>query len=126
MGATFDLRIEPGSVPVCSRAGCSETAAWRVNWRNPRIHPADRVKIWAACHEHRDFLAGYLRSRSFPVRVTGIDVDVELLDDSAAPEDDSGPVEDCAETPAGSPQHDRDASGNNNQAVACVSNGAVE
>ncbi|WIB25024.1 hypothetical protein [Curtobacterium sp. MCSS17_015] len=84
MGATFDLFTEPGATPICSRAGCRSTAAWRVNWRNPRIHAADRVKIWAACDEHCGFLADYLRSRSFPVRVTGIDEDVEALDDSAA------------------------------------------
>jgi hypothetical protein len=86
MGATFDLFTEPGSTPVCSRAGCSTAASWRVNWRNPRIHPLDRVKIWAACDEHCDFLAGYLRSRSFPVKVTGIDEDVDQLDDSHRPD----------------------------------------
>jgi hypothetical protein len=83
MGATFDLATEPGATPTCSRAGCSTTAGWRVNWRNPRIHTSDRVKIWAACDEHRDFLADYLRSRSFPVRVTGIDEDVTDLADGA-------------------------------------------
>ncbi|TDN44688.1 hypothetical protein EDF64_10490 [Curtobacterium flaccumfaciens] len=87
MGATFDLVTEPGSTPVCSRAGCVSTAAWRVNWRNPRIHAIDRVKIWAACDEHRDFLADYLRSRSFPVRVTGMHEDVDRLDDERDPAD---------------------------------------
>jgi hypothetical protein len=87
MGATFDLFTEPGSTPVCSRAGCVSTAAWRVNWRNPRIHATDRVKIWAACDEHRDFLADYLRSRSFPVRVTGMHEDVDHLDDERDPAD---------------------------------------
>ncbi|MGN8048667.1 hypothetical protein ACTJKO_03185 [Curtobacterium sp. 22159] len=87
MGATFDLFTEPGSTPVCSRAGCVATASWRVNWRNPRIHAIDRVKIWAACEEHRDFLADYLRSRSFPVRVTGMHEDVDRLDDERDPAD---------------------------------------
>ncbi|MGU3408661.1 hypothetical protein ACLBWP_01010 [Microbacterium sp. M1A1_1b] len=81
MGATFDLITEAGSTPVCSRAGCTNPAAWRINWRNPRIHAIDRVKIWSACDDHRDFLADYLRSRTFPVRVTGLDEDVERLDD---------------------------------------------
>ncbi|MFJ3382846.1 MULTISPECIES: hypothetical protein [unclassified Curtobacterium] len=95
MGATFDLVTEPGSTPVCSRAGCSTSASWRVNWRNPRIHAIDRVKIWAACDEHRDFLAGYLRSRTFPVRVTGIDEDVDHLDD--AKQQDDAPKNDVGE-----------------------------
>ncbi|PZF65143.1 hypothetical protein DEI81_03320 [Curtobacterium sp. MCBD17_013] len=80
--ATFDLRTDPGA-PVCSRAGCSNRASWRVNWRNPRIHAVDRVKIWAACDDHCAFLADYLRSRAFPVTVTGIDEDVERLEDVA-------------------------------------------
>lgn len=87
MGATFDLFTEPGATPVCSRAGCTNTAEWRINWRNPRIHAVDRVKIWAACEEHCDFLADYLRSRSFPVRVTGMHEDVDSLDDVRARED---------------------------------------
>jgi hypothetical protein len=79
--ATFDLHTDPGD-PVCSRAGCTATAHWRINWRNPRIHAVDRVKIWAACDDHRDFLADYLRSRSFPVTVTGIDEDIARLEDT--------------------------------------------
>jgi hypothetical protein len=81
MGATFDIMQAPDAAPVCSRAGCTEDARWRVNWRNPRIHAVDRVKIWAACDDHRGFLADYLRSRSFPVAVTGIDEDIDRLDD---------------------------------------------
>jgi hypothetical protein len=56
--------------PRCSRAGCSNDAAWNVNWRNPRIHSEDRVKVWLACDEHREFLRDYLDTRGFPVRVT--------------------------------------------------------
>ncbi|MCK6080519.1 hypothetical protein KZX37_13295 [Microbacterium sp. EYE_5] len=57
------------NAPQCSRAGCRGDAAWQVVWRNPRIHPADRRKVWAACGEHVDFLRDYLASRSFPVEV---------------------------------------------------------
>ena len=53
----------------CSRAGCRAAATWRVEWRNPRIHAADRRKVWVACDEHRDFLHDYLAARDFPVRV---------------------------------------------------------
>lgn len=57
------------STAECSRAGCRSAAQWRVEWRNPRIHSADRRKVWAACDEHVAFLRDYLSSRSFPVEV---------------------------------------------------------
>ena len=53
----------------CSRAGCRSTATHQVVWRNPRIHAADREKIWLACDEHVGFLSDYLRARDFPVTV---------------------------------------------------------
>lgn len=54
----------------CSATGCSAAAAWRINWRNPRIHGAERVKVWLACEAHRDVLRDYLGTRGFPVVVT--------------------------------------------------------
>ncbi|WP_334152464.1 hypothetical protein [Microbacterium sp.] len=51
----------------CSRAGCRREATKHVVWRNPRIHAADREKIWLACEEHVDFLHDYLAARDFPV-----------------------------------------------------------
>lgn len=57
---------------VCARAGCRATATARVNWRNPRIHGADRVKVWLACDEHRGWLADYLANRGFPVVVSAL------------------------------------------------------
>ncbi|WGD38621.1 hypothetical protein [Lysinibacter sp. HNR] len=54
---------------TCSRAGCSQTARDRIEWRNPKIHTEDRVKVWLACDEHSEFLTDFLRARSFPVRV---------------------------------------------------------
>ncbi len=71
------------SVPDCSRAGCRTPAAWNVNWRNPRIHGEDRVKIWLACDAHREFLSDYLSSRGFPVTVTPLGVAVTRVE--AAP-----------------------------------------
>lgn len=53
----------------CSRAGCRNAATKHVVWRNPRIHAADREKIWLACDEHADFLRDYLAARDFPVTV---------------------------------------------------------
>jgi len=67
----------------CSSAGCRGPAGWRVNWRNPRIHPADRVKVWLACDEHRDHLGGYLATRGFPVVITTLDETVDAVPDPA-------------------------------------------
>ncbi|GAA3624124.1 hypothetical protein GCM10022200_03000 [Microbacterium awajiense] len=53
----------------CSRAGCHEGARWRVKWRNPRIHDADRRKVWLACDAHVDYLREFLTARDFPVEV---------------------------------------------------------
>lgn len=55
----------------CSRAGCRSRATQQVVWRNPRIHAADREKIWLACDEHVAFLHDYLAARDFPVTVRG-------------------------------------------------------
>jgi hypothetical protein len=63
----------------CSRAGCRETATWNVNWRNPRIHSVDRVKIWLACDDHADYLRDYLTTRDFPVVVTPLGETVDSV-----------------------------------------------
>jgi hypothetical protein len=68
----------------CSAAGCPAAAAWRVNWRNPRIHTADRVKVWLACDAHRDTLRDYLATRGFPVLVTALDAPADLVPDAAS------------------------------------------
>lgn len=52
---------------TCSRAGCRAAARWRIDWRNPRIHTADRIKTWVACDTHVDYLRDFLAARSFPV-----------------------------------------------------------
>lgn len=67
----------------CSRAGCTEAAHFNVNWRNPKIHGLDRVKVWLACDEHRDFLREFLLARSFPVVVTAINESVSVVPDGA-------------------------------------------
>lgn len=53
----------------CSRAGCRAAALWRIEWRNPRIHSADRRKVWTACDEHVGYLRDFLAARDFPVAV---------------------------------------------------------
>jgi len=67
----------------CSKAGCRETAVWNVNWRNPRIHTPDRVKVWLACDEHRDFLHDYLATRGFPVVTTPVGTSVTRVEETA-------------------------------------------
>jgi hypothetical protein len=61
------------SAATCSRAGCRDDARWQVIWRNPRIHSADRRKIWAACDAHVDYLHDYLAARDFPVEALPLD-----------------------------------------------------
>jgi hypothetical protein len=56
----------------CSRAGCRQPATWRIDWRNPRLHDAGRVKTWLACDEHREFLTDFLTARDFPVSVDAV------------------------------------------------------
>jgi hypothetical protein len=53
----------------CSRAGCTEAATTRIEWRNPRIHEESRTKVWLACDDHRAYLTGFLEARAFPLRV---------------------------------------------------------
>lgn len=65
----------------CSRAGCRLDAEWTIAWRNPRIHTPDRVKIWLACTDHREFLSDYLASRGFPVVVVPVGSTVHVVPD---------------------------------------------
>lgn len=68
-----------GSAPdgvICSRAGCRAPAGWRIEWRNPKIHQADRIKTWTACDEHVDYLVAFLEARSFPVARFPLDMEV--------------------------------------------------
>jgi uncharacterized protein CbrC (UPF0167 family) len=53
----------------CSRAGCSQDALTQVVWRNPRIHPVEREKVWLSCREHEAFFVEYLGAREFPVQL---------------------------------------------------------
>ncbi len=48
---------------ICSRKACRNPAAWQLLWNNPKIHTADRRKIWLACDEHRSWLEEYLTVR---------------------------------------------------------------
>jgi hypothetical protein len=63
----------------CARAECTADATFQVNWRNPRIHTPERIKVWVACDDHVEFLREYLDSRGFPVVVTPIGTYPESL-----------------------------------------------
>jgi hypothetical protein len=71
--------ITDDATVTCSRAGCRTEASFNVNWRNPRIHSVDRVKVWLACAEHRSYLEEYLSTRGFPVVVTPLGETVEVV-----------------------------------------------
>ena len=78
--------IGAGQAPerlTCSRAGCLERAIWRIEWRNPKIHAEDRVKIWLACDEHVESLREFLAARQFPVRVVAADPADATAEDGA-------------------------------------------
>jgi hypothetical protein len=51
--------------PRCSARGCRAAAAVDLQWRNPTLHDATRVKHWLACTEHADQLADFLARRNF-------------------------------------------------------------
>jgi hypothetical protein len=70
--------------PTCSRAGCSGTATTTVNWRNPRIHSMDRVKVWLACDEHAGYLRDYLAARDFPVLLAPLGTIVSFVPSPAS------------------------------------------
>lgn len=40
-------------------------AAYALLWNNPRLHDAERRKVWLACAEHREQLEHFLGSRGF-------------------------------------------------------------
>lgn len=61
----------------CSRSGCTDTATVKLNWRNPKIHAADRVKVWLACPEHENYLRMFLEARSFFIDVMPVSQDIE-------------------------------------------------
>jgi hypothetical protein len=67
--------------PICSRAECRQPATFTVNWRNPKIHSSDRVKVWHACDDHAEFLRDYLATRSFPVLVAPLGAAVSRVPD---------------------------------------------
>jgi hypothetical protein len=54
--------------PRCSAKGCRAGATVDLQWRNPSLHDAARVKHWLACDAHADTLADFLAVRRFLLR----------------------------------------------------------
>jgi hypothetical protein len=50
---------------VCSAKGCRARAVHALLWNNPRLHDAQRRKVWLACEDHREQLSDYLSVRGF-------------------------------------------------------------
>ena len=63
---------------VCSAKGCRATAHHAVVWNNPKLHTADRRKVWLACEDHRASLADFVALRGFLIEV----IPVEALTDA--------------------------------------------
>jgi hypothetical protein len=58
--------VTPADAPAtCSARGCSAPARWSLLWNNPRLHTAERRKVWLACDDHRESLGKFLATRSF-------------------------------------------------------------
>ncbi|HEV7148969.1 MAG TPA: hypothetical protein VGN48_18420 [Pedococcus sp.] len=52
---------------TCSAKGCRAPATWAHLWNNPKLHTADRRKVWLACDAHRSTLGDFLAVRGFLV-----------------------------------------------------------
>ncbi len=50
---------------ICSAKGCQAPAVHELRWNNPKLHTADRRKVWLACEDHRQQLADFLAARRF-------------------------------------------------------------
>ncbi len=50
---------------VCSAKGCRREATRALLWNNPKLHTAQRRKVWLACAEHEGSLGDFLRKRGF-------------------------------------------------------------
>jgi len=50
---------------VCSAKGCRQEATWAHLWNNPKLHTAQRRKVWLACADHRTSLGDFLSVRGF-------------------------------------------------------------
>ncbi len=59
--------------PICSAKACRVTAVHAVIWRNPKLHTAQRRKVWLACDDHRGSLSDFVAKRGFLIEVISVD-----------------------------------------------------
>lgn len=57
---------------VCSAKGCRAAAVHAVVWNNPKLHTAERRKVWLACDEHQKSLADFVALRGFLIEVVPV------------------------------------------------------
>jgi hypothetical protein len=62
------VSVQGSDRPRCSAKGCRADAIEDLQWRNPALHDATRIKHWVACAEHADRLAAFLSARGFLLR----------------------------------------------------------
>lgn len=58
------LHDDPAEL-ICSAKGCRRHATWALRWNNPKLHDAQRRKVWLACDEHEVTLRDFLSLRGF-------------------------------------------------------------
>jgi hypothetical protein len=58
---------------VCSAKGCRSVATWAHLWNNPKLHTAERRKVWLACDDHKTSLGEFLSVRGFLVETVPAD-----------------------------------------------------
>ena len=63
---------QPQEQLICSAKGCRATGTRAVVWRNPRLHTADRRKVWLACPGHEQHLSDFVGMRGFLLEVIGV------------------------------------------------------
>ena len=62
----FSVNRSTDTAPlVCSAKGCRSNASQAVRWNNPRLHDAERRKVWLACDTHEMTLREFLSVRGF-------------------------------------------------------------
>ncbi|NLG20859.1 MAG: hypothetical protein GX555_05420 [Actinomycetales bacterium] len=57
---------------TCSARACRAEADYGIVWNNPKLHTPERRKVWLACEDHREHLAGFVSLRGFLIEVVPV------------------------------------------------------